>query len=90
MRVQRGPRRSRCEASLEHQRHRGTHRVHGRTLADLARYSYEHGYDLRHFMTTLSAPASSRLVLGRTSRDVAGSTRYIETPQTWERLAEGD
>jgi hypothetical protein len=36
----------------------------GRTLADLARYAYEVGYDLRHFLTTLSAPAASRLFLG--------------------------
>lgn len=35
----------------------------GRTLADLARYMYLKGYDVRHFVTTCTAPAASRLVL---------------------------
>lgn len=34
-----------------------------RTLADLARYMYLEGYDLRHFVTTCSTPAAIRLVL---------------------------
>lgn len=36
----------------------------GRTLADLARYMYETGYDLRHFVTTATVPTAMRLVLG--------------------------
>jgi hypothetical protein len=34
-----------------------------RTAADLARYMYQEGYDLRHFLVTCSAPAASRLLL---------------------------
>lgn len=34
-----------------------------RTVADLARYMYLNGYDLRHFLTTCSTPAAIRLVL---------------------------
>jgi hypothetical protein len=35
----------------------------GRTVADLTRYMYLEGYDLRHFVTTCSAPAAIRMVL---------------------------
>lgn len=35
-----------------------------RTVADLARYMYLQGYDLRHFVTTLSASAAIRMLLG--------------------------
>lgn len=35
-----------------------------RTVADLARYMYLEGYDLRHFVTTCSAPMAIRLLLG--------------------------
>jgi hypothetical protein len=35
----------------------------GRTVADLARYMYLEGYDLRHFVTTCSAPAAIRMIL---------------------------
>lgn len=35
-----------------------------RTVADLARYMYLEGYDLRHFATTCSVPSGIRLLLG--------------------------
>jgi hypothetical protein len=41
----------------------GSFGEHKRTLADLARYMYLEGYDLRHFVTTCSAPAASRILL---------------------------
>lgn len=35
-----------------------------RTVADLARYMYQEGYDLRHFVTTCTVPSGIRLLLG--------------------------
>jgi hypothetical protein len=42
----------------------GAFGTHGRTVAELAEFAYAKGYDLRHFVTTCSAPAASRLVIG--------------------------
>lgn len=42
----------------------GSFGTNERTVADLARYMYVQGYDLRHFTTTCTVPAGIRLLLG--------------------------
>src|SRR5690606_2014075 len=45
-----------------------------RSVADLCRYMYHHGYDLRHFMSSMTAPAASRILL----HGYWGAWRYLD------------